>query len=391
MIFKQENTMLNKSVVTGAILSMFVVTGCATQTETGASSSSSNSTEDYDRQINTQEAEINSLESRINSRDSRIQQLEAELARSGSSTGGMSSASDELFPPNAQPGECYARVLFPEQYRTSEERQLVRQASERFEVIPASYETVTERVLVSEASTRLEVIPAVYGTVEERVLVRAASTKIVEVPATYKTESEQVLEKAAHTVWKKGSPEAFGGSSVVSQSVNGTGELMCLVEVPATYRTVTRTVIDTPATTREIEIPAEYKTVTRRVVTTPATTREVTIPAVYDDVQITKLATPATSRRIEIPEEYRTVTKREKVSDARLEWQQVLCEVNATNSVVYELQKALDAKGYDVGGIDGRLGPTTITAVNKYAKSLGIAQGANYVPMDVLENLGIDF
>lgn len=382
--------MLNKSVVTGAILSMFVVTGCATQTETGSASSTSSNTADYDRQINTQEAEINSLESRINTRNSRIEQLEAELARAGSTTGGTSRANDELFPPNAQPGECYARVLFPEQYRTSEERQLVRQASERFEVIPARYETGTERVLVSEASSRLEVIPAVYGTAEERVLVRAASTRIVEVPATYKTESEQVLEKAAHTVWKKGAPEAFGGS-VVSQSVNGTGELMCLVEVPATYRTVTRTVIDTPASTREIEIPAEYKTVTRRVVSTPASTREVTIPAVYDDVQITKLAEPAKSRRIEIPEEFRTVTKREKVTDARLEWQQVLCEVNATNSVVYELQKVLDEKGYNVGGIDGRLGPTTITAVNQYAKSLGIPQGANYVPMDVLEKLGIDF
>lgn len=386
--------MLKKGVVSSAVLSLLVVTGCASQTETDTSASTSTSgtsSAEYNRTISSKEAEIGNLETRLSSRDSRIAELEAQLsAASSGSNYPTGSGTDELFPPNARPGECYARVLFPEQYRTSEERVLAREASERFEVVPARYETVTETVLVKEASSRLEVIPAEYSTVEERVLVRPASSRIEEIPATYRTVSEQVLDKAAHTVWKKGSPESFGGA-VVSQSVNGTGELMCLVEVPATYRTVTRTVVDTPATTREIEIPAEYKTVTRRVVSKPATTREVVIPAVYDEVEVTRLVEAASSRRIEIPEEYKTVTKREKISEARLEWQEVLCEVNATSSVVLELQQALDAKGYNVGGIDGRLGPGTISAVNQYAKSIGVPQGANYVPMEVLEKLDISF
>ena len=362
--------------------------GCASQSPTEAAVEDS-AADTTSIALEDREARIASLERELRSRETRISDLEGRLSSaSASASATMASASDELFPPNAKPGECYARVLHPEQYRTSEERVLVREASQRFEVIPAEYTTDTERVLVKEASTRLEVIPATYKTVEERVLVKPASKRVVEVPATYKTVTETVLDKPAHTVWKKGRPESVGGT-VLSESVNATGELMCLVEVPATYKTVERRVIDTAAATREIEIPAEYKTVTRTVVDTPATTREVTVPAQYDTVEVTKLVSEAGSRRIEIPAEYRTITKREKTSDARMEWQQVLCEINATRDNVRALQAALERKGYDVGPIDGILGAGTINAVNQFAKTLGVPQGANYVPVEVLKELDI--
>ena len=378
---------MNKSTLLGLAVGGLLLGGCAGQSGAGVDVQSSSG--DYERQIRDRESRIENLESELKTRESRISNLERQLSSSSSSQTSTTSrsADDELFPPNAQPGECYARVLYPETFRTYDERVLVSEASERYEIIPAQYETVEERVLVKEASTRLEVVPAVYGNVEERVLVRAASKRVVEVPATYKTETETVLDKPAHTVWKKGSPDSLGGN-VVSESVNATGELMCLVEVPATYKTVSRKVVDTPATTREVEIPAEYKTVTRRVVKTPATTREVTIPAVYDTVKVTQIAKEAGQRRIEIPAEYRTITKREKTGEARMEWQQVLCKINATSDNVRALQAALDDKGYSVN-VDGQLGPATISAVNRYAKSIGVPQGANYVPMEVLKKLGV--
>ena len=136
--------------------------------------------------------------------------------------------------------------------------------------------------------------------------------------------------------------------------------------------------------------PAEYKTVERRVVKTPATTREVTIPAVYDAVEMTKLVAAAEQKRIEVPAEYRTVERRELIEPARMAWQTVLCEVNATPAVVRSLQSELDAKGFDVGGIDGKLGPATMKAVNSYAESEGIPQGRNYVPMELLARLGVN-
>ncbi len=340
--------------------------------------------------VSDRDARIRSLESELSSRDSTISALRSHLDNSAGVSNAVASAgSGGLFPPNAKAGECYARILLPETYSTSEERVLVKEASERFEVVPAQYESGTERVLVKEASTRLEVVPAVYETVTETVTVRPASSRIVEVPATYKTISEQVLDKPATTVWKKGSASSYG-SAALSETVNATGELMCLVEVPATYKTVKRQVIDTPASTREVTEPAVTKTVERRIVKQPASTREVTIPAVYDDVNITKLVAPASQRRIEIPAEYRTVTKRELVSPAKMEWQTVLCDINATPSNIRALQTALQQKGYSVGGVDGNLGPATLKAVNAYAKSLGIPSGRNYVPMELLKKLDLE-
>ena len=70
------------------------------------------------------------------------------------------SAESDLFPPNAKPGECYARVFILPKYKTYTETAVMREASERVEIIPARYEWVTERILVKEASERLEVIPA---------------------------------------------------------------------------------------------------------------------------------------------------------------------------------------------------------------------------------------
>ena len=388
--------MLTRTLGATLLSSLMFVGGCSSTTDStidaGSNVVSGDSTE-MAREIDARESRIRALEQELSSRESRISALESSLDTARSTTGGSTNTNlggdGTLFPPNARAGECYARVLFPEKYRTSDERVLVKEASERFEVIPARYETVTERVLVKEASTKLEVVPAVYETVTEQVLVKPADKQIVEVPATYRTVTERVLDKPATTVWKKGSASTYG-STALSETVDATGELMCLVEVPATYKTVERRVIDTAATTRELETPAVYKTVERRVVREPAKTREVVIPAVYDTVEVTKLVEPAQQRRVEIPAEYRTVTKREIVEPARMAWQTVLCDVNATPSVVRTLQEALDKKGYNVGGVDGQLGPTTMKAVNSYAKSLGIPQGRNYVPMELLKKLDID-
>lgn len=238
------------------------------------------------------------------------------------------------LPPNAKPGECYARVLIPEQYRNSTERVLVREASERIETVPAVYRTVQERVMVKEASERLETVPAVYETVTERVMV-----------------------KPAYTTWKK-------GEGAITKVDNTTGEIMCLIEVPAEYKTVTKRVLKTPATTRKISIPAEYQTVSVR-----------------------KLVEPAKERRVNIPEEYETVVKREKVSDSRLEWQSILCETNTNPNIISSMQRALKMRGFDPGRIDGVMGSETMDAVQAYQRSKGMPMGQ--LTIDTLKSLNV--
>ncbi len=76
--------------------------------------------------------------------------------------------------PNAQPGECYAKVF-----------------------VPAEYKTVTEEVVTREAAEKIEIVPAKWEWVEEKVLVKPASSKLVVVPATFKSEKEREAVKVS--------------------------------------------------------------------------------------------------------------------------------------------------------------------------------------------------
>lgn len=337
-------------------------------------------------------AELKASQQRINELEAALAAKDRELAstdaQSAGSTADSMAGGASLFPPNPKAGECYARVLIPAKYQTVSEKMQTRDAAERIEIIPARYENVEERVLVKEASSTLEIVPAVYGEVQESVLVKPASKKIVEVPAVYETVTESVLDKPAHTAWKKG-PATVQSANVLSQSVTDTGEIMCLIEVPASYKTVKKRVLVSPARTEEIDIPAEYKTVTKTVVKEPATTREVTIPAQYDTVTVTKLVSAASENRISIPAEYETVTRTTKATDERMEWRQVMCEVNMTHDNVLALQKALADKGYYRAGLDGIIGGQTLAAAQKYAIENNLPTGSNYVPVEVVKSLDL--
>jgi hypothetical protein len=80
-------------------------------------------------------------------------------------------SSNQLFPANAVPGHCYARVLLPATFLEQSEQVLVKAESIRIEVSQPEYEWVTEQKLVRQASSRLEGIPAEYKTVTEQVIV----------------------------------------------------------------------------------------------------------------------------------------------------------------------------------------------------------------------------
>ena len=292
----------------------------------------------------------------------------------------MAGRDEELLPPGAKPGECYARVFVPPTYRTETEKVLLKDAWEKIELVPARWEWVEERVMVEGPSERLEVVPARYDWVEERVLIRPASKKLVEVPAVWETVTEKVLDRPAHTVWKT-------GRGPLQRVDNATGEIMCLVEVPATYRTVTRRVLKSPATVREVEVPAEYKTVRVRKMVREPEVRKVTVPAKYKTVRVRKMVSPPTEKKVGMPAEYGTVTRRVKVSEGRIEWRPVLCETNATPETIRGIQTRLAALGHDPGPIDGVIGRQTMAAIRSFQKSKGLAEG--HLTLETLEALGL--
>ena len=293
----------------------------------------------------------------------------------------QNAGNQELFPPNAKPGECYARVFVPPTYKTETTRVLRREASERVETSPPKYEWVEERVEVQGPSENVEVIPATYEWVEERVMVSPASSHTEVVPPVYESVKERVIDTPAHTVWKK-------GRGPLERVDHATGEIMCLVEVPATYKTVTKRVLKSPATTRMVEVPAKYETVKKRVMKTPPQTKVVKIPAKYKTMKVKRIATPAQTRSIPVPAEYQWVSSHVKVTEGEMAWRPVLCETNTTPHAVEALQRALEKAGYDPGNIDGVIGPKTRSALESYQRAKGLPVGG--LTLDTLKALGVD-
>lgn len=292
----------------------------------------------------------------------------------------VSSDNISLYPPDAKPGECYAKVLVPAKYDTISEKVVKREASEKVAIIPAKYEWVEERILTKESTETLTVVPAVYRWVEERVMVEPASTRLVPVPAEYETVSERVLDRPEQTVWKK-------GRGPIEKIDNTTGEILCLVVEPATYKSINRTIVKTPASTRSVDVPAVFKTVRKQVVDRPAEVRKSTLPAAYSTIRVRKMVEPAREQRVSLPVEFQTVTKRVKVTSERLSWQPILCETNVNQDIIANIQQALKSKGFNPGDIDGVLGSSTLSAVEGYQRASGLARGG--VTMETLESLGI--
>jgi len=337
------------------------------------------------------------------------------------STAGIAAPAPNNFgPPNAKPGECYARVEVPGKSSSRTKQVLVSPATTKVETIPAKFKTVEEQVLVTPATTKTEVVPATYKsvtrqvpvdnpvevtsesspaeyeTVTERVLVKPAEKKTVTIPAVYETVTERVKVKDSYTEWKPGEKvyaigaEALGGT-ILANRVTSSG-VMCLVEIPAEFKTVTKRVVVTPETTKEEETEAVYETVTRRVLKKSAETRSVPSETQMKDVVVRVIDQPATVRTVPVPATFRTVTKRvletpaitrtvpvpavyrsevvpgstPAASSGETRWVSVLCDVNATPDVVKSLQRALQTRGLYRGAIDGVIGSQTRRAIRAF-------------------------
>lgn len=292
------------------------------------------------------------------------------------------------MPPDADAGECFARVLVPDTIEISTEQVVDREATYELKLVPAAYETVSEQRLLKEASTVYKTVPPVYETVAETIIIEPEREESIVVPAKYETYSERVLIREAYTTWKKG--DGLYGRDLENATgetiATATGELLCRVEIPAEYDTVTKTRLVSPETTEVRVIPAVTKTVTKEVVVQPAQVIEETIPAEYETVTRQQLVTEAFQERIEIPATYKSVEKRVVTNVGGLEWRQVLCETNATPQTIRDIQAALTAAGYDVPA-DGEFGPATLAAMEAYQRANGLPIG--YLTMSTVESLGV--
>jgi hypothetical protein len=290
------------------------------------------------------------------------------------------------YPPDAEPGSCYARVLIPETYEIQTEQVLDQPEHTEARVIPATYETVVERVLVKEQAMTYQVVPPVYQVETEQLLVVPEQTETIIIPAEYETFTEQVLVRPAYVTWKPGTGlygRAQGGGDNVTLA---TGEVLCRVEVPAQYDTVTRTRLKSPERVETRVIPARYRTIERQVLQQPARVVEEILPAEYEEVEVQRLVVPEQQETIVVPATYKTIEKRTVTGGGTVEWREVLCDSNATPGKIAEVQRALASKGYALQA-DGVFGAGTLKAMEDWQEKNGLPVG--YLTISTVESLGV--
>lgn len=285
------------------------------------------------------------------------------------------------MPQSARPGECFALVRTPEQYRSATREFVMRPGYDSVQVTPARYQTEMQSYVAQEAYEKLEIVPATFKTVTERVEISPPTTRMLASEPVYETVTERIVETPARQVWKR-------GRGPVERVDSATGEIMCLVEEPAVYKTVTRKVLKQQPQVREVQVPGEYRSMTRRVIDQPAQVRRVVVPEQRATMQVQKLVSPASYQTVRVPDQMGSYTTREMVAPATLEWRPVLCETNMSNDTVVRVQRALQAAGFDPGPIDGKAGRRTMDALNAYQRSKGLPED-RYLNLQTLQSLGV--
>lgn len=345
------------------IVSLSVLSACATQQAPAPMATDANVQQQLEA-LEVQRQELDQRAEALANQESALKAKELGLNET------------DLLPPDAQSGECYARVWVEPKFKTVSETLLVKEESEKVHTTPAQYETVTEQVLVKQADYEMETIPATYKTLTEQKLVSEtkllwktdlarnaapASKELLDaasnggidltaatpgmcfhehfIPAEYTFEEESVLVKGAYDVVSVSEPDYRWVEKKVLVKEASTE----LRAVPAEYETVTEQVVDVAAhtvwkkgtgpiqkideATGEImclvEVPATYKTISKRVLKSPVRTEQVTIPAEYKMVKVKELVSGPQEIRSEVPAIYETVKVEKKLSDTAFVWHEV--------------------------------------------------------------------
>jgi hypothetical protein len=278
-----------------------------------------------------------------------------------------------LTPPDAKPGECYAKVVLPAEYENVEEQVMVKEPSESISIIPAEYDTVKAEVEVIPATKKLTPVPATYKEVVETIEVKpamkvwkrsleedalpvsptilnAVETAGVDIknakpgdcyreyfiPRKFKKISEEILVQGERNETEVIPPEF----ETVEKTITVKPATKRLVEVPAVYEEVEEKVLIAPEKTMWkkgenpaqrvsgatgeimclVKVPAKYKTIKKRVLKTPATTKVEEVPAETKVIEIKKLLSDSQVKQTPVDPIYITVERTELEQDARFSW-----------------------------------------------------------------------
>lgn len=322
---------------------------------------------------------------------------------------------------SAKPGQCFARMLVAPRFEQFTDHVMVADARTETHTVPEVSRMVEQDVVVEPEHVIHKTVAAVTHVETQTVIVTPATVREEPVPPVYQTRIEHVMVAPERQVWvqKPGIPTGaalvtpvdhqpvpyradgtltWPGKTPVNIPVSqdtaqylqqGSAQTVwCLQLIPAVYEDRKTQVEVSPAGVRRIDVPAVTRQEQRVVIDSPEHVEDVVVPAVTQKRLVKEVVTPAHEETVTIPPVYRDVEKTRPVSDAQPVWREVLCDRNATPELVAHIQHELQQRGYNPGPADGRLGPQTVSAMQKFQADHGLPQGQ--VSVEAVRALGID-
>ena len=320
---------------------------------------------------------------------------------------------------HAIPGQCFSRLMMLPETETYVEHVLV--SPERVETrrLPEAVEMVEEEVVVRPERVEHRRIPAVSHVETAVETVRPARFREERIEAQYETRTEHVMVREARREWVRrevATPDAAlvtpgdhrplvyradgtltwpGKYDAVPQPAPQPGDYVdprdhsvwCLKVIPGVYEDRPVRVEVTPASVRRIEIPAETREVRRTVIDVPERYEDIVIPAVKEMRHVRKVTQAARTETYTVPAVYNDVPRQRIIGEPQPVWREVICGKNTSAQKVMEVQRALAARGYNPGPIDGQLGKQTVTAMQQFQADNGLPQGQPSV--EAVQALGV--
>lgn len=227
------------------------------------------------------------------------------------------------LPDNPEPGKCYVRCKTPDIYKNETVNVAVSPEYKKIVSYPAEYKTIQEKVLVREAGQEILIVPAVWGTQEVTYYEKEDGTKIEIDKATFLQGFETVEIRAATASWEMSEKLPDCESSNPDDC-----RYWCYKPVPAEFKTMPVEKLASDAKVTKLRIPGVTKTYERKVMVKPPSTSIVKTEPEYKTITKTVLVRDARTEEVIVPAVYRSVTKQILVEKGGLSsWKAVDCSL----------------------------------------------------------------
>jgi OOP family OmpA-OmpF porin len=227
------------------------------------------------------------------------------------------------LPENPEPGKCYVRCKTPDVWKNETINVAVSPEYKKIITYPAQYRTIQEKVLIKEAGEEMLMVPAVWGTQEVTYFEKEDGSRLEVRKAIFNQSFETVETKAASANWEMSEKMPDCDSDDPEDC-----RYWCYKPLPAEFKTMPVEKLLSDASVIKIPISGVRKTYKRKVMVKKPTTTLVQTQPEYQTITKTVLVKDAFTEDTTIPAVYRSVTKQILIRKGGLtSWKPVDCKL----------------------------------------------------------------